>query len=125
MARILVVDDDPDVIELCKIFVGDSHEISGETDGVRAIEHLRKRAFDLLITDVRMPGCNGFRLIHQARAIQPALAVIVMSALYNAHDPTSRAIMEAFAPVAMEKPFGLRSLHAAISAALVVLGRAA
>ena len=78
--RVLVVDDDPEVrlfVETVLSEGGLATVAAGE--GGEALRHLVRSAFDLLLTDVRMPGMDGFELARRARALRPDLAVLFMS----------------------------------------------
>ena len=56
------------------------YEIVGTAnDGLRALEMVQELQPQLLITDIRMPGCDGIDLIRRAKEIQPALHCIVIS----------------------------------------------
>jgi two-component system response regulator FlrC len=81
MARILVADDEPGIRE----FVADALELDGHTavqapDGKAAAKLLDERGFDLVITDLKMPGLDGMSLLRKVRAEQPEVEVIVMTA---------------------------------------------
>ena len=81
MARILVADDEPGIRE----FVSDALELDGHAcvqapDGLAAAKLLDERGFDLVITDLKMPGMDGMQLLRKVRAEQPEVEVIVMTA---------------------------------------------
>ncbi len=81
MARILVVDDEEGVRE----FLAETLELAGHTvtrggDGAEGRRLLAERAFDLLLTDLRMPGPDGMQLLRECRASQPELEVILLTA---------------------------------------------
>ena len=82
MARILVVDDEEGLRE----FVGDALEADGHVtvrvgDGQAAAERLARESFDLVITDLRMPGpLDGMALLRRVRAEQPETEVVVLTA---------------------------------------------
>ncbi|GIV96523.1 MAG: hypothetical protein KatS3mg057_1180 [Herpetosiphonaceae bacterium] len=79
-ASILVVDDEPDVCEYCtRVLQSDNYRVVATTCTAEALDLIRQRTFDLLLCDIRMPEMNGFELIRQARAIDPTLAVIIMT----------------------------------------------
>ncbi|HEY0527007.1 MAG TPA: response regulator [Stellaceae bacterium] len=77
--RVLVVDDDKDVLALAATVLKDcGYEVLQCHDGRQALDVLRIRhdAIDLLFTDVVMPGMNGFDLADAAKRICPALKVL-------------------------------------------------
>ena len=82
MARILVVDDEEGLRE----FVGDALEADGHVtvrvgDGQAAADRLARESFDLVITDLRMPGpLDGMALLRRVRAEQPETEVVVLTA---------------------------------------------
>src|SRR6201994_516179 len=81
MARILVADDEPGLRE----FVTDSlelddHAVVPAKDGREAARLLDERGFDLVITDLKMPGLSGMDLLRKVRAEQPEVEVIMMTA---------------------------------------------
>ncbi len=81
MARILVADDEAGLRE----FITDSLELDEHTvvaakDGKEAAKILEERGFDLLLTDLKMPGMDGMSLLRKVRAEQPEVEVIVMTA---------------------------------------------
>jgi two-component system response regulator FlrC len=82
MASILIADDEEGIREyLCDALELDGHETQAAEDGLSALNHLHARSFDLLITDLRMPGSlNGIDLLRTAKAEMPELEVIVLTA---------------------------------------------
>lgn len=83
MLRVVLADDENKVILLMQKLIdweALGYEIVGTAnDGLRAIELVGEKQPDLLITDVRMPGCDGIELIQRAKALQPRLRFIVVS----------------------------------------------
>ena len=78
---ILIVDDDPDIHQLLATALRDGHyQIENKYDGLNALSLLQARSFDLVITDVRMPGLNGLELLRKIREIRPGTKVLVMTA---------------------------------------------
>src|SRR6266699_3487535 len=81
MSRILVADDEPGLREfLADTLALDDHVVVSAPDGKAAAKLLDERGFDLLITDLKMPGLDGMALLRKVRAEQPELEVIVMTA---------------------------------------------
>jgi len=76
-----VVDDEPAQRELVGGFLRkQGFEVAEAPDGRAALERFRKEPFDLLLTDQKMPGLSGLELLEAARAVTPAVAVIIMTA---------------------------------------------
>ena len=82
MARILVVDDEEGLRDfVAEALEDDGHSAHKAADGMEAAALLTKRAFDLMITDLRMPGqMDGISLLRRAKEEQPEMEVIVLTA---------------------------------------------
>jgi DNA-binding NtrC family response regulator len=81
-ARILIVDDDPaTLLALSEALRLNLHDIVVETAATAdtALTELSATPFDLVITDIRMPGMTGMQLLHKIRGRMPDTAVIVMT----------------------------------------------
>lgn len=81
-ARVLVVEDDPEMLMLAvTILQSLGHDVLEATDGTRALEVLETTAdIDLLLTDIVMPGgVNGIALAKRAQAQYPRIKVFLMS----------------------------------------------
>src|SRR5688572_9753014 len=69
MARILVVDDDPDIRRLLQvILVDEDHDVTCVNDGDAALESLSQEPPDLLVLDVMMPRKDGFMVLKEMRS---------------------------------------------------------
>jgi DNA-binding response OmpR family regulator len=63
MKRVLVVEDDPDIVELIDHYLkAEGFEVESLADGRRALERLRAGGFGLLILDLQLPGLDGLRV---------------------------------------------------------------
>ena len=70
MARILVVDDSTTMRQMVSFTLTDAgHEVTEAADGASAVKEANARRFDLVITDVNMPGMNGIDLVRTLRAL--------------------------------------------------------
>ena len=69
MPRILLVDDDRDILDIMRLDLEDDPENSVDTTNAaaEAIEKVRKQLYDVIISDWRMPGMNGTELIRNLR----------------------------------------------------------
>ena len=80
MARILLIDDEELVrFSLRQILEIDGHEVDEAVDGVEGLRHIRETTYDLVITDILMPGKEGVETIIEAKQDQPKLKIIAIS----------------------------------------------
>lgn len=88
---ILLVDDDPLSLKSISLFLGEEgYRVQEASDGIEALEYLKNDSFDLILSDVFMPRCNGFQLLEEAKKMSPHTAVIFMTA-YPTSDPRTKA----------------------------------
>jgi CheY-like chemotaxis protein len=81
--KLLLVDDEADFLDVLSEFLMDEgYRITGAHDAKEALALLSKERFDLLLSDINMPGMKGFELIKEARRLYPDLK----SALITAYD---------------------------------------
>jgi two-component system response regulator (stage 0 sporulation protein F) len=84
--KILIADDEEDLtwsISRSLRKENEQYEIICVNSGDEALNFLKKISFDLLISDIRMPGKNGFMLLSYVKKYHPEMKVIVMSAWYG------------------------------------------
>ena len=78
--RILVVDDEEAILYVFERYLSVAgYDVIVAGSGADAVRAAEAGAFDLLITDFRMPGMNGVEVIHALRRLQPDLPALVMS----------------------------------------------
>lgn len=120
MSRILMVDDDEMILTSGEnILRALGHEVVRASDGLEGARWLKDEAFDLVITDMRMPGLDGMGVIEAAHKFRPSTRIIASGGCGSlpALDPaiiTKRWGVHAMLP----KPYGMRDLKAAIAEAL-------
>jgi DNA-binding NtrC family response regulator len=115
--RIIVVDDDDIFLSLVQDTLEDSgYEIvlSGNCD--QALKSIEEKPFDLMITDIRMPGLDGVELAQRARISNPAISVIFMTGYTNL-STAQDAVKEGACDYIM-KPFELSEFRQAIIKAI-------
>lgn len=81
--QILIVDDEPTLVFFLKQDLHQSElvcQVDNAAGGEEALSKLTLNKYDLLITDLKMPGINGLTLIEVARSLQPEISVILMTA---------------------------------------------
>jgi response regulator RpfG family c-di-GMP phosphodiesterase len=90
--RILVVDDDESVKRFIESALADAgYTVSSADDGESALEMFRAEPFDLVVTDLKMPGLSGIQLLEAVKRHQPAVEVIVVTA-YATLDTAVKAL---------------------------------
>ncbi len=123
MARILLVDDEEPIRAFLKRGLElDGHSVTTAIDGGDGLDRLSQEAgaFDLLITDIRMPMMDGIALALAAKRDFPDLTIILMTGFADQRERAKG--LEAIVADVLTKPFSLGDLRGAVSHAL---GRAA
>jgi two-component system, NtrC family, nitrogen regulation response regulator NtrX len=81
MAKILVVDDDPHILNsLCEMLRDEQYLVDEAQDGVECIVKIKKTVYDSIVLDVRMPKMNGMEALDRIMDISPGTPVIMISA---------------------------------------------
>jgi len=104
--RVLVVDDDPGVREsVSEILRQACCDVIGVADGQCAVEELERASFDLVLSDVVMPGMDGYELFQTTRSRWPATIVVLMTAFYYDKDHViKRSRIDGLDGVIFKKP---------------------
>ena len=119
MARILLADDDPAALTLVgRALAAEGHQVVSCTDGHEAMQHLSAgpESFDLLVSDVEMPGMDGIELAQQAIAAAPRLRILLMSGFAGGTDRI--ASLKAPSVGFVSKPLSLDQIRGAVRKAL-------
>ncbi|QSQ14922.1 sigma-54-dependent transcriptional regulator [Myxococcus landrumensis] len=77
---VLVVDDKENMCHLVARILGDAYQVKTVEDGARALALIRTREFDVVVTDIRMPGADGFEVLRAIKQHAPDTEVILMTA---------------------------------------------
>ena len=102
---ILFVDDErPILASLRRVFTGSGYDIFFAESGEEALSILAEKPTDLVITDVRMPGMNGYQLLKEIRAKYPSVIRVVLSG-YSDEDLVIRIQRESLAKRYLTKPW--------------------
>jgi DNA-binding NtrC family response regulator len=112
--RILVVDDDEDLRMIIKESLeNDLYDIAVAENGNAALEILKETKYDLLITDLMMPGIKGVELLNRAKKIHPAIGALLMSAYGTVE--TAVDAMRSGAFDFISKPFSISHIESRVS----------
>ncbi len=119
MARILLVDDDPTTLDLvARALAADSHQVARCQDSHEALQQIlaESAAFDLLLTDVEMPGLDGIELARRVAVAAPHVRILLMSGFTG----STEQIESLGIPVAgfVSKPLSLDQIRSTVRSAL-------
>ncbi len=117
MARILLAEDDGAVREfVTRALQHRGHDVVAVEDGLRALDVLQHRDFDMLVTDIVMPGMDGIALALKLAKDKPQLKILMMSG-YSAERQRAHNLEELIHKV-LPKPFTLDEICQAVDAVL-------
>ena len=103
--RVLVADDDEAIRALiCSILSDVGYNVYEACDGLEAMDSLKKRRYDVLLTDYHMPKMDGLELLDLTQAMWPDLPVIVATSDVLLTGQTTHGLLEP-AYAILEKPF--------------------
>ncbi len=115
--RVLIVDDEPDMVENCARILGRAgHTCLTATDGRQGLAILESERPDLLLTDLKMPGMDGMELLRHARELDRTLPVIVITAFATIESAVTAIKEGAFDY--LPKNFSVDQLRVAVERAL-------
>lgn len=78
--KILVIDDDQSILSIFEYILNEAgYETVTAVDGYNAIEKVKNNKFDLVFTDVKMPGLSGIDTYKEIRKLDPKLLVVMMT----------------------------------------------
>jgi two-component system response regulator PilR (NtrC family) len=110
---VLIIEDDEEMRSLLKdFFVEEGLETDSVSNGYDAFGMLVKKPFDLVITDIRMPGLTGLDILPRIKKIQPEVAIIVITAFGT--EEARRKAFERGANAYLEKPIHFQELRGLI-----------
>ena len=95
MAKILIVDDEPDMLKLLSMILREktSYEITTTNNPMEAKELAKQGGFDLVISDLKMPGHDGMEIIDAVKKIDEDIPVIIITAFASV-ESASEAIQK-------------------------------
>lgn len=115
--RVLIVDDEVDVLDLCKrILISQGYQVQTAHNGYEAIDVASSHRFDLLLTDIKMPGMSGLEIAQELKEFDPNLICVTMTG-FSTMDMAINALKLGIDEFIL-KPFTPKELNAAITKAL-------
>ena len=115
-ARILIVDDEPEITSILFDLFDDQHDCTTARSAEEALEQLARKDFELVISDITMPGMNGLDMIPHVHRMRPNTVVVMISGMQTVESAIGALRLGSFDYVM--KPFDLRQVEAVVKRAL-------
>src|SRR5450432_49397 len=114
MANILIVEDEPKMRRLLEISLGeDGHHIQVAPDAETALKNLHANQFDVVVTDVKLPGMNGLEFLQEAKRLNASMPIVVMTAYGSVE--TAMEAMKLGASDYVLKPFTMAEMKLVVA----------
>ena len=93
--KILIIDDEPDMLKLLSMIIREksAYEVTTTNNPVEAIELVKKGGFDLVISDLKMPGLDGIEIIEAVKRLDEDTPVVIITA-YGTVESASEAMLK-------------------------------
>jgi two-component system response regulator HydG len=114
---LLIVDDDIAHRTMLRILLNWQYEIFEADNGLSAIEEARRRNFDLILMDIRMPGISGMDALEQITSLKPDVPVLIMTAYISDEIANQAKAKGAFG--CLGKPFDFEDLKLTMERAML------
>ncbi|HKY06035.1 MAG TPA: ATP-binding protein, partial [Blastocatellia bacterium] len=119
-SRVLVADDEAPLRALVTdVMRARGHEVTTAEDGMAALKALEEGRFDLLITDLSMPGIDGWTLVRKVRSLWPATRILIMTGYGGLAEMAIPGFDAALVDDFVSKPFDLGEIDAKANALLL------
>ena len=110
MSRVLVVDDDPETLKMLREFLtGKQYDVIEAATGGEGLKRLREDRPHLVLLDINLPDISGLEVLREAKAIDPAVGVIMVTGLHE--EAVGRQAMRDGAFDYITKPLDLQYLE--------------
>ena len=115
-ARVLVVEDNPRVLELMATILEGAYQVSTASDGAAALGIIGSAPIDVVLADIRMPGIDGFDVLRAVQSRSPGTRTVMMTAYANVPDAVRAIKLGAFDYVA--KPLEAEEVQLVVARAV-------
>lgn len=116
LPRILIVDDEREITEILADLLSEDYECLKAGSAEQALDCLRNNEFELVISDITMPGMSGLEMIPHAKQLSPDTVVVMISGMQTVESAIGALRLGAFDY--LMKPFDLRQVEAVVKRAL-------
>ncbi|HEY8489957.1 MAG TPA: response regulator, partial [Dehalococcoidia bacterium] len=118
-AKVLAVDDEPGVLQALKLILNaDGHQVTACSSGAEALEAAAREEFDLVFTDLGMPGMSGWEVARRIKEIRPKTPVALVTGWGVALD--EERLRGSGVDLVINKPFRMAALRQAVAEAMML-----
>ncbi len=111
-AQILVVDDEPLIVQLvADMLAAEGYAVDTAANGLLALEHIQRRSYDLILSDLRMPELDGLALYRELAWQRPELLRRIIFVSGTIEDPDYQKFLAETGAAVLPKPFSLEELR--------------
>jgi len=114
--RILIVDDEVEITEILADLLSEDYDCLRARSAEEALQRLNEREFQLVISDITMPGMSGLDMIPHVKQLSPDTVVVMISGMQTVESAIGALRLGAFDY--LMKPFDLRQVEAVVKRAL-------
>jgi len=114
--RILIVDDEPEITEILSDLLSVEYNCLRAVSAEQALARLEQNGFELVISDITMPGMSGLEMIPHVKRMSPNTVVVMISGMQTVESAIDALRLGAFDY--LMKPFDLRQVEAVVKRAL-------
>ncbi|MFZ5907747.1 MAG: sigma-54-dependent transcriptional regulator [Nitrospirota bacterium] len=115
--KILIVEDEKSMREILKILLEEeNYTVSTVAEGLEGLSSIEKDIFDLVVTDMKMPGADGFEVLRKVKEISPSTMVIMITAFGTTE--TAIQAMKLGAYDYIHKPFNIEEIRLTVKKAI-------
>jgi DNA-binding NtrC family response regulator len=121
LAKLLVVDDDPDIVQVLKLgLVKNRFQVDAFSNPNEALQRFKSNAdsYCLVVSDIRMPALSGIQLARKVKEINPNVKVILMTAFEIRDNEFSKVFPSTHVDGFVQKPVSIKGLISKISAVI-------
>jgi cyclic di-GMP phosphodiesterase len=115
-ARILIIDDEPNVLSVLYSLLSEQYECKTASSADEALEYLKQGYYDLVLSDIMMPGMSGLELLEEITLLRRDIVVVLISGNLNIQSAIEAMRRGAFDYVT--KPFNLSDVEGAVQRGL-------
>jgi two-component system NtrC family sensor kinase len=110
-SSVLIVDDEPGIVDVLSEIISEAdHDVATATNGAEAMERIATGKFDVILSDMRMPGMDGVRLFETLKKKDEGLAHRIIFVTGDTVSPDTRAFLEDTGNRWISKPFNVQQI---------------